>query len=112
VRGCVEETFALLDAEADQLCNAKRYERIRGQVIISANRWDGHYERYRRRESLVEEALIELYLARVSVRRVEDITALWRTRESRSTISDLTKRIHGTIEASRNPPIAGEHLYV
>ena len=35
-------------------------------------------ERYRRRESSVEEALIEMYLAGVSVRRVEDITeALW-----------------------------------
>jgi hypothetical protein len=31
-------------------------------------------ERYRRRESSVEEALIEIYLAGVSVRRVEDIT--------------------------------------
>jgi len=35
-------------------------------------------ERYRRRESSVEEALIEMYLAGVSVRRVEDmIEALW-----------------------------------
>ena len=35
-------------------------------------------ERYRRRESSVEEALIEMCLADVSVRRVEDITeALW-----------------------------------
>ena len=31
-------------------------------------------ELYRRRESSVEEALIEMYLAGVSVRRVEDIT--------------------------------------
>jgi putative transposase len=31
-------------------------------------------ERYRRRESSVEEALIEMYLAGVSVRRVEDST--------------------------------------
>ena len=30
--------------------------------------------RYRRRESSVEEALVEMYLAGVSVRRVEDIT--------------------------------------
>ena len=37
--------------------------------------------RYRRRESSVEEALIEMYLAGVSVRGVEDITeALWGTR--------------------------------
>lgn len=47
-------------------------------------------ERYRRRESSVEEALIEMYLAGVSVRRVEDITeALWGTRVSPSTVSDL-----------------------
>ena len=38
-------------------------------------------ERFRRRESSVEEALIEMYLAGVSVRRVEDITeAMWGTR--------------------------------
>ena len=37
--------------------------------------------RYRRREYPVEEALIEMYLAEVSVRRVEDITeALWEPR--------------------------------
>ena len=37
-------------------------------------------ERYRRREASVEESLIEMYLAGVSVRRVEDITeALWGT---------------------------------
>ena len=41
-------------------------------------------ERYRRRESSVEEALIEMYLAGVSVRRVEDITeALWGSKVSR-----------------------------
>ncbi len=38
-------------------------------------------ERYRRRESSVEEALVEMYLVGVSVPRVEDITeALWGTR--------------------------------
>jgi transposase-like protein len=69
-------------------------------------------ERYRRRESSVEEALIEMYLAGASVRRVEDITeALWGTRVSPSTVSDLNKRIYGTIEAWRNRPIEGEHPY-
>jgi putative transposase len=106
VRGSVEETLnALLDAEADRLCNAQRYERSAARRDTRA----GHYERnlqtkagevrlkvpklrqqtfetaiierYRRRESSVEEALIEMYLAGVSVRRVEDITeALWGTR--------------------------------
>ena len=46
-------------------------------------------ERYRRRESSVEEALIEMYLAGVSVRRVEDITeALWGSKLSPATISE------------------------
>ena len=49
-------------------------------------------ERYRRRESSVEEALIEMYLAGVSVRRVEDITeALWGTKVSPGTISNLNR---------------------
>src|SRR5262245_34597654 len=138
VRGTVEETLnALLDAEADRLCNAQRYERSAARRDTRA----GHYERglqtkagevrlrvpklrrqafetaiierYRRRESSVEEALIEMYLAGVSVRRVEDITeALWGTRVSPSTVSDLNKKIYGTIEAWRNCPIEGEHPYV
>ena len=128
---------ALLDAEADRLCNAQRYERSEARRDTRA----GHYERklqtkagevslripklrtqtfetaiierYRRRESSVEEALIEMYLAGVSVRRVEDITeALWGTRVSPSTVSDLNKKIYGTIEAWRNRPIEGEHPYV
>ncbi len=54
--------------------------------------------------------MIEMYLAGVSVRRVEDITeALWGTRVSPSTVSDLNKKIYGTIEAWRNRPIEGEH---
>ena len=98
VRGTVEETLnKLLDAEADQLCNAARYERTDARKDTRA----GHYqrklhtkagevtlnvpklrqqkfetaiiERYKRRESSVEEALIEMYLAGVSVRRVEDM---------------------------------------
>ena len=60
-------------------------------------------ERYQRRESSVEEALIEMYLAGVSVRRVEDITeALWGMRVSPSTVSDLNQKMYGRIEAWRN----------
>jgi putative transposase len=138
VRGSVQETLnELLDAEADQLCNAKRYERTEGRKDTRA----GHYERrlhttsgevnlkvpklrtlpfetaiierYRRRESSVEEALVEMYLAGVSVRRVEDITeALWGTKVSPATVSRLNKKIYATIEAWRNRPIEGEHPYV
>jgi len=138
VRESVEETLnGLLDAEADQLCNAKRYERSSERSSTRA----GHYqrklhtkagevtlkvpklrsvpfetaiiERYRRRESSVEEALIEMYLAGVSVRRVEDITeALWGTRVSPSTVSKLNQKIYTKIDAWRNRPIKGSHPYV
>ena len=70
-------------------------------------------ERYQRRESSVEEALIEMYIAGVSVRRVEDITeALWGTRVSPSTISNLNKKIYSKIEEWRNQRIETEHPYI
>ena len=70
-------------------------------------------ERYRRRESSVEEALIEMYLAGVSVRRVEDITeALWGTRVSLGTISELNKKVYVHIDAWRNRPLRGRYPYV
>jgi len=138
VRGTVEETLnAMLEAEADRLCNAERYERTQarrdqrsgsyerklqtkaGQVTLKVPKLrvqtfeTAIIERYRRRESSVEEALIEMYLAGVSVRRVEDITeALWGTRVSPGTVSNLNKKIYGQIEAWRNQPIDGEQPYV
>jgi putative transposase len=70
-------------------------------------------ERYKRREASVEEALIEMYLAGVSVRRVEDITeALWGTRVSPSTVSELNQKIYVHIDAWRNRPLDREHPYV
>ena len=138
VRETVEQTLnGLLQAEADELCGAKRYERSPERLDTRA----GHYERtlhtkagqvslqvprlrnlpfeteiierYRRRESSVEEALVEMYLAGVSVRRVEDITeALWGTRVSPSTVSELNQKIYAQIDAWRNRPIEGEHAYV
>jgi putative transposase len=61
----------------------------------------------------VEEALVEMYLAGVSVRRVEDITeALWGTRVSPSTVSELNQKIYAQIEAWRNRSIEGKHPYV
>src|SRR5260370_675818 len=54
-----------------------------------------------------------MYLAGVSVRRVEDITeALWGTRVSPGTVSNLNKKIYGQIETWRNQPIEGEQPYV
>jgi transposase-like protein len=70
-------------------------------------------ERYQRRESSVEEALIEMYLAGVSVRRVEDITeALWGTRVSPGTVSNLNRKIYAKIDEWRQRRIEGDHPYV
>lgn len=71
-------------------------------------------ERYRRRESSVEEALMEMYLAGVSVRRVEDITeALWGCKVSSSTISELNKKAYEYIEQWRNRLLeGGKYPYV
>jgi len=138
VRSTVEETLnALLDAEADRLCGARKYERTEGRKDTRAGSYDRHLQtkagevtltmpklrtlpfetaiidRYRRRESSVEEALIEMYLAGVSVRRVEDITqALWGTRVSASTVSDLNQKIYGKIDEWRQRPLVGDFPYV
>jgi transposase-like protein len=51
----------------------------------------------------VEEALIEMCLAGVSVRRVEDIMeALWGTKASPGTISDLNKKAYEHRESWRS----------
>lgn len=133
VRGSVEETLnELLEAEAEKLTQAARYERneqrqgyrsghynrnlttTSGDVTLKMPKLKGIsfetaiIERYRRRESSVEEALIEMYLAGVSVRRVEDITeTLWGSKVSPSTISELNKKAYVHIEDWRNRPLQG-----
>jgi transposase-like protein len=70
-------------------------------------------ERYRTRQISVEEAIVEMYLAGVSVRRVEDITeALWGTKVSAGTVSKLNQKVYGKIEEWRSRPIEGDHPYV
>jgi transposase-like protein len=70
-------------------------------------------QRYQKRESSVEEALVEMYLAGVSVRRVEDITeALWGSRVSAGTVSELNQKVYANIEVWRQRPLQGEYPYV
>jgi len=137
VRSTVEQTLnEMLDAEADRLYNAEKYQRNEARTDTRA----GHYqrklqtqagevslnvpklrrqtfetaiiERYKRREASVEEALIEMYLAGVSVRRVEDITeALWGTKVSPGTISNLNKKVYAKIEEWRNLAIEGFPMF-
>lgn len=88
---------SMLDQEADVLINAKKYEQSEdrkgyrsghyswnfeqtaGEVTLTASKLKrisfetAIIEWYRRRECSVEKALMEMYLAGVLVRRVEDI---------------------------------------
>ena len=89
VREAVEETLNnLLNAEADAICNASRYERSPDRLDTRAGTYKRKLltrvgevelqvprlrtlpfetqiiERYRRKESSVEEAMVEMYLAR------------------------------------------------
>ncbi|MET3874310.1 transposase-like protein [Puniceicoccus vermicola] len=53
-----------------------------------------------------------MYLAGVSVRRVEDITeALWGTRVSPSTVSNLNQKIYERIEEWRQRPLRNRYVY-
>ena len=138
VRGTVEETLnAMLDAEADEMCNAQRYEHSPDRIDTRAGSYNRKLhtkagevevkvpklrkqtfetaiiERYRRRDISIEEAIVQMYLAGVSVRRVEDITeALWGTRVSSGTVSNLNKKVYKHIERWRTQPIEGSFAYV
>lgn len=138
VRGTVEEALnAMLDAEADELCNAQRYEHSPDRVDTRAGSYKRKLhtqagevelkmpklrqqtfdtaiiERYRRRDISIEEAIVQMYLAGVSVRRVEDITeALWGTRVSSGTVSKLNQKVYKHIERWRTQPITGGYPYV
>ena len=105
---------AMLDAEADEITGAARYERTgdrkayrvghyerdltvkAGTVTLKVPKLKGALfesaviERYRRREQSVEEALIDIYLAGVSTRQVDDISRLlWGERMPSQTLSCL-----------------------
>ena len=128
---------AMLDAEADEITNAARYERTGERKAYRA----GHYERkltakagrlalkvpklkgavfesavierYRRREQSVEESLIDMYLAGVSTRQVDDISQLlWGDRMPSQTLSDKLKKVYEDIDSWRTRPLESEYPYV
>lgn len=123
--------------QADEIANAARYGRSGGRKAYRA----GHYERsltakagrpglkvpklkgtlfesavierYRRREESVEEALIDMYLAGVSTRQVDDTgQLLWGDRMPSQTLSDKLKRVYAEIDEWRTRPLDDEYPYV
>ena len=138
VRQTVEDTLnGLLEEEADDLVGAGRYERTADREAYRA----GHYgrklvttsgevtvrmpklkgmrfttaiiERHRRRETSVEEAMIEMYLAGVSTRRIEDVSeALWGASVSAATVSNLNEKAFESVERWRSRPLTRAYPYV
>ena len=138
VRQTVEDTpDGLLEEEADDLVGAERYERTAGREAYRAGHYDRRLattsgevtlhmpklkgmrfttaivERYRRRETSVEEAMIEMYLAGVSTRRIEDAgEILWGSSVSASTVSNLNEKAFEAVEAWRSRPLERAYPYV
>ena len=123
--------------QADEIANAARYERTGERKAYRA----GHYERkltakagrlalkvpklkgavfesavierYRRREQSVEESLIDMYLAGVSTRQVDDTgQLLWGDRMPSQTLSDKLKKVYEDIDSWRTRPLESEYPYV
>lgn len=138
VRKTVEDTLnALLEEEADDLIGAERYERTAdreayraghyergltttsGQVTLKMPKLKGMrfttaiIERYKRREISVEEAMIEMYLAGVSTRRIEDVSeVLWGSSVSAATVSNLNDKAFEAVEEWRSRPLTCTYPYV
>ena len=123
----IEEAInAMLDEEADQLVGAAPYERTEeraayraghdergftttsGQVTLKMPKLKGMrfatavIERYKRREPVrktIGEAIIEMYLAGVSTRRIEDVSEiLWGAGVSAGTVSNLNDKAFKAVE--------------
>ena len=130
VRKTVQETLnALLDEEADEMVGAERYERTAareayrsghhkrklvttsGEVVLDVPKLRGAtfqtavIERYRRRETSVEEAIFEMYLAGVS-------EILWGAGVSAGTVSNLNEKAFESVDAWRTRPLSGSYPYL
>lgn len=137
VRRTVEDTLnGLLEEEADDLVGAERYKRTAereayrpgycdrspttssGEVTIHMPKLKGMrfttaiIERCRRRETSAGEAMIEMRLAGVSARRIEDVSeVLWGSSVSAATVSNLNERAFEAVEARRNRPLERAYPY-
>ena len=142
MREVVRETVGqvingILDAQADELVNAGKYERTderqayrsghykrglltqAGKIEVSVPKLRGArfttevIERYRRRESSVEEAMMEMYFLGVSTRNVEEVTSiLWEEGVSAGTVSNLNQDAYRKIDEWRGRPLTCEYPYV
>ena len=127
----------MLDEEADQLVGAGPHERTDERAAYRAGRYERGFtttsgrvtlkmpklkgmrfatavvERYKRRETSVEKAIIEIHLAGVSTRRIEDVgEILWGAGVSAGTVSNLNDKAFKSVEEWRCRPLTREYPYV
>ena len=138
VKNAVQDVFNdILESEAKALAGADKYERTDerqdyrnghrtrklitrvGEIELKVPRLrsvpftTAAIERYRRRESSIEEALVEMYLAGLSTRRVSDVTeALFGASVSSSAMSELNQKVYERLETWRNRPLEHRYVYV
>lgn len=136
-RKTVEDALnGLLEAEADELVGAERHGRTAEREAYRAGHYDrglttssgevtvrmpklkgarlatAAIERYRGREAGVEEAMIEMHLAGVSSRRIEDVSEiLWGSSVSAATVPDLDEKAFASAGEWRNRPPGRAHPY-
>jgi len=138
VKEAVQDVLQVfLQEEAKALCGAGKYERTAGrddyrngqrvrklvtrvgEVVLKVPRLrelaftTAIVERYQRRECSIDEALLEMYFAGVSTRRVQDITqALWGGKVSADQMSTLNQKVFFELETWRTRKLKGEWPYV
>ena len=138
VRRTVEDALnALLEEEADDPIEADRHERTvereayraghcerglttaSGQIALKMPKLKGMrfataiIERYKRRETSVGEAMIEMHLAGVPTRRIEDVSeVLWGASVSAATVSNLNDKAFEAVEEWRSRPLTRSYPYV
>lgn len=138
IREAVKEVFeALLEAEAAELAQARPYERTHtrkdhrngtrkrklatrvGEMELTVPRLrtipfqSQIIDRYRRMESSLEEALIEMYLQGISTRKVDDITTeLCGVHVSAGRMSRLNHKVYDKLKAWRERPLERHYRYL
>lgn len=127
------------DEEADQLVDAGPYERTDERAAYRAGHYERSFittsgqvtpkmpilkgmrfatavvERHKRRETSVEETIIEMYLAGVSTRRIEDVSEiLWGAGVFAGTVSNLNEKAFKAVDEwqCRPPTRAYPYVYI
>ncbi len=98
---------------SNSIAFARNYTSVIDEVYQRASVSTQVIERYRRRESNIEEAMMEMDLAGVSTRRIEDVgEILWGSSVSKGTVSNLNQKAFAKVEEWRTRSLACAYPYV